>query len=232
MRMWIVFRKNPIQTIKTYVEGLAASLAAPTRVVGEGIRVGITKAELDISVEKATAYVIMERVADVSVLLISAAALLPRNVFLLAIGAIIVGLIALESEHVEKLLQKIAPKWAHNTYLEARAIGKSRKKFVAILAVTLTLWLVDYGRLYIILKAMGVETPYNVVAGAVALSYILSAVSTIPGGLGVYEGGVAAILKVAGVPLSKGIAAVMYERLFSYWLIIGIGIISGARRSR
>jgi len=47
----------------------------------------------------------------------------------------------------------------------------------------------------------------------------------------VYEGGVAAILKLAGVPVSEGIAAVMYERLFSYWLIIGMGILSGMRGS-
>ncbi|MGD0592815.1 MAG: YbhN family protein [Acidimicrobiales bacterium] len=87
-------------------------------------------------------------------------------------------------------------------------------------------WLFDAACLYICLWAL--HYPMNPVDVFVAygVGNVLAAIPITPGGLGITEGGVIAVLTAFGVPVGIGTLAVIGWRFFNFWLPIPVGAVA------
>jgi glycosyltransferase 2 family protein len=73
--------------------------------------------------------------------------------------------------------------------------------------------------LYFLFLAAGYRVHPGILVAGVGLAYLLGKVAYIsPGGVGIMEGGMAAIYSSLGVPQSIGIVVILSYRLFSFWL--------------
>lgn len=233
LRMKLIFKRSWMEILRVYAIGHFVALSFPSRTLGEGARVAAFARELNVNLGDAAAYVSVERIADIAVILAAASLVLVNINPLLAAGIavlVVVGFVLLESDGIyAKIMEKNLPRFVTDYIERGRKIVKDRKLFAAIFGITVVLWAIDFYRMWIILEAMGGRVDYVTVASLVSLAYILGTISFLPGGLGAYEGGLAGGLVLKGVPYDVAIAATLYERFFSYWLWIVVGALAGVR---
>jgi uncharacterized membrane protein YbhN (UPF0104 family) len=83
----------------------------------------------------------------------------------------------------------------------------------------------DYGCLLCALRATGSNPRPSLVLLAYAAAGILALVPITPGGLGIVEASLSALLILAGVPGGKAFVATLAYRLASYWLPLLAGLV-------
>jgi len=83
--------------------------------------------------------------------------------------------------------------------------------------------LFDYLALLAALRAVGAEPRPSLVLLAYTAGQVLALIPITPGGLGFVEGGLVAMLKLAGVPVGEALAATLVYRMASYWLPLPAG---------
>lgn len=66
--------------------------------------------------------------------------------------------------------------------------------------------------------ALGQAVPFAFVVAAYALANMAAAITVLPGGIGIFEGGAVAILSFLGMPPAIALAATILYRGFSVWL--------------
>jgi uncharacterized protein (TIRG00374 family) len=86
-------------------------------------------------------------------------------------------------------------------------------------------WLFDAGCLYVCLWALGSHVDPIDVFVAYGVGNVLAAIPLTPGGLGITEGGVIAVLTAFGVPGAIALLAVIGWRFFNFWLPIPVGAV-------
>lgn len=77
-------------------------------------------------------------------------------------------------------------------------------------------WVATIGILYVAFIAVGHPLPAGLVMVGFSIGVVLSAVSLVPGGLGIMEGSMAAIFRSFSVPLESAVIAVLIFRLAYY----------------
>jgi len=87
-------------------------------------------------------------------------------------------------------------------------------------------WLFECLAFGLILSALSVPLPLRVATFLYAFSSLAGAVSMLPGGLGVAEGSLAALLAGFGTPLPAAAAATLLIRLSSLWLAVALGMLT------
>ena len=81
----------------------------------------------------------------------------------------------------------------------------------------------DYGTLLACIRATGEKPNPSLVLLAYAVAGLLALVPITPGGLGIVEAGLSALLILAGVPGGDAVVATLAYRIISYWLPIFVG---------
>ncbi len=81
----------------------------------------------------------------------------------------------------------------------------------------------DYGTLLATIRATGVKPNPSLVLLAYAVAGLLALIPITPGGLGIVEAGLSALLILAGVPAVDAVVATLAYRIISYWLPILVG---------
>lgn len=84
----------------------------------------------------------------------------------------------------------------------------------------------DLGCLWAVLAAFDVHVSVGVLITAYAVVMVVSMLPITPGGLGVVEGSLAALLVARGSPDDVLAAGVIGYRLISYWLVVLVGLIA------
>ena len=74
------------------------------------------------------------------------------------------------------------------------------------------------------LRAFGETVPLWVIMTAFTVSDVLGYLSTLPGGLGVIDTSLMALLAGSGVPLAAATAATLTFRMFAFWLPRALGV--------
>lgn len=92
------------------------------------------------------------------------------------------------------------------------------------LAATVGRWAFDYATLLAALAAVGSSPRPSLVLLAFCAAQILAQVPFTPGGLGFVEAGLTATLALAGVSAQDALVATFAYRLFSYWLMLPVGL--------
>jgi uncharacterized protein (TIRG00374 family) len=81
----------------------------------------------------------------------------------------------------------------------------------------------DFGTLLATIRATGVKPNPSLVLLAYAVAGLLALIPVTPGGLGIVEAGLSALLILAGVPGGDAVVATLAYRIISYWLPIFVG---------
>jgi len=92
--------------------------------------------------------------------------------------------------------------------------------------------MLDYGTLLAALAAVGATPSPALVLIAFCAAQVLAQVPFTPGGLGFVEAGLTAMLALAGVSAGDALLATLAYRLFSYWLVLPLGLVGLALQRR
>ena len=92
------------------------------------------------------------------------------------------------------------------------------------LAATVGRWAFDYATFLAALAAVGSSPRPSLVLLAFCAAQVLAQVPFTPGGLGFVEAGLTATLALADVSPSDALVATFAYRLFSYWLMMPVGL--------
>lgn len=91
-------------------------------------------------------------------------------------------------------------------------------------SISLARWAFDYATLLAALAAVGATPRPFLVLLAFCAAQVLAQVPLTPGGLGFVEAGLTATLVLAGVGAGAAVLATLAYRLFSYWMLLPIGL--------
>ena len=81
----------------------------------------------------------------------------------------------------------------------------------------------DFGTLLACVRATGVKPNPSLILLAYAVAGLLALIPLTPGGLGIVEAGLSALLILAGVPGVDAVVATLAYRIISYWIPIVVG---------
>ena len=109
-----------------------------------------------------------------------------------------------------------------------RIVGTFGTRWMRALAATIGRWAFDYLSLLAALAAVGSHPRPALVLLAFCAAQVLAQVPVTPGGLGFVEAGLTATLSLAGVAPSDAVLATFAYRLFSYWLMLPLGLVGMA----
>jgi hypothetical protein len=84
-------------------------------------------------------------------------------------------------------------------------------------------WVYDAATLVVCLFALGTGVPWRGILVAYSLTQIAASIPITPGGLGVVEGSLAALLVAYGLPPGEALTATFLYRLVSFWGLVPIG---------
>ena len=110
--------------------------------------------------------------------------------------------------------------------VDLRQLMRNKSLLTMSTAVGFLMWLLDATRIYLIALAVGVHKPYAMFIAISLLYTVLGIVAVTPGGLGIVEGGLTAILTAMGIDPDNALAITLIERLISYGLGSLLGLMA------
>ncbi|MEP6954028.1 MAG: lysylphosphatidylglycerol synthase transmembrane domain-containing protein [Solirubrobacteraceae bacterium] len=113
-----------------------------------------------------------------------------------------------------------------------RIVGTLGPTWKRALAATIGRWAFDYLSLLAALAAVGSHPRPALVLLAFCAAQLLAQIPVTPGGLGFVEAGLTATLSLAGVAAGDAVLATFAYRLFSYWLMLPLGLVGMALHRR
>ena len=106
---------------------------------------------------------------------------------------------------------------------KVRAVRLSGVAWAEVLGLGLLNWLDDCAVLVCCIAALGVGVPWRGVFVVYGLTQVAAALPITPGGIGVVEGALGALLHAYGVPLHEAVATVIVYRIVSFWGLVPVG---------
>ena len=156
------------------------------------------------------------------VIIVAAIAVLARRDLVLRVAAAIVRAIGRAGigERIAATLER----------MRQIPLGTWQAAWVVVLAAGV--WLADFSCLLCAFRAVHAAIPWSGVLLAYCVAEIAGMLPVVPGGIGIVEGSLAAILAAYGTERASALAAALSFRLVSFWLAIVIGWISVAAIAR
>lgn len=216
------------------------SLAATPGQLGELIKSQLLKNKFDVPLAKTAPLVVIERLYDLTgALIVSILGIwfLGIGIFIIAAAATVLGVIfvllnsktafdkALSIIGNVKFLKKATESLSNSHDSIQRSI-KGRTFFISI-ALSIIYWFLLGASAYLTLLSLGIDTigVLNMIS-IYSSSLILSAVSLIPGGVGIAEGSIAGLLTLGGVDISIAFVLGILIRIFTLWYAVLVGFIT------
>lgn len=109
-------------------------------------------------------------------------------------------------------------------FLAKEMMLKQKRKFIAPFVYSILKTVFDMLTIYFIFLAFGYNPNIGVLTVGFCLATLLSYISFIPGGLGVFELSMAGIFAGFGIPFSFGFISTLIFRGMAFWLPIPIGL--------
>ncbi len=129
---------------------------------------------------------------------------------------------------LEYALEKLRAreKFPLNSGHAVRSLLNDRPLLLAAVILGGIVWVFDVLRLYIISVSVGWHASFTRLIMASIMYLVIGFVALTPGGLGIVEGGLAAVFTALGAPAGKALAIVFIERLISYVLATATGALA------
>ena len=211
-------------------------LLSPGR-VGELVRAPLLKRDCGVPVSRTAAAVFVERFYDA---LASASAIavalafadVPKAVLIapLAVATVLVILV-LNGRLLTRLLERAARlRWAGRLVPDpAESMGTvktllGRRGIAAAAPLSGGVVIFEAVAFYALAGSLGLELDFADASAAFHASSFIGALSLVPAGLGVFEGGLSGLLLLQGVPEDEGFAASVLLRIVATGLFTGVGL--------
>jgi len=228
------------ESAAVFLSGFAMSIT-PAR-VGELLKCVLLRDEVGVKMSVSVPVVVADRVNDlVAVCILVAAGMLrysaARGASLAAIAIVAALVVALGFSPwiAEGATRLFARRFAGGSPAPAVAVREAAGVFALLLrgralvigtALGVLAWFAECVALYLVLGGLGSWTLTLYAATFVyALSTLAGALSLLPGGLGVTELGMTALLVLFGVARETSVAAVVIVRLCTLWFAAGLGVV-------
>jgi glycosyltransferase 2 family protein len=210
--------------------------------LGDLYRAYLAKLWAHISWSKTIGTVMAERIVDVLVLSLVMAGTgfvvfhdkLGRvsTILLLGVGlaaAGIAGLVAMKTMGA-KIRQWLPERLEHKYHELEEGTLKSFRRLPLLFGMTLTIWLLEGGRIQLVFAALGLHTHLSSIPFAPMLFFamgtaVLTTIPFTPGGLGLVEVGLGSLMIYLGIPKADAAAVVLVDRLLSYYSVAFFGFI-------
>ena len=152
------------------------------------------------------------------VIIIAAIAVLARRDLVLRLAAAIVRVVGRAGigERIAATLERM------------RQIPLGPWQAAWVVALAAGVWLADFGCLLCAFRAVHAAIPWSGVLLAYCVADIAGMLPIVPGGIGIVEGSLAAIMAAYGADRASALATALGFRLVSFWLAIVVGWISVA----
>jgi len=228
------------ESAAVFFSGFAMSIT-PAR-VGELLKCVLLRDEMGVKMSASVPVVVADRVSDVLAVCILVAAgtlrySVARGASLAAIGLTVAIVLVLGfSPWVAGFASTVFRKrFARGSEASAAAAQEAGRVFSILLrgrpllygtVLGVAAWFSECAALYVVLGGLGSTTlTLYAVTFIYALSTLGGALSLLPGGLGVTEIGMTALLVVFGVARDVSVAAVLIVRLCTLWFAAGLGLV-------
>jgi uncharacterized protein (TIRG00374 family) len=228
------------ESAAVFFSGFAMSIT-PAR-VGELLKCVLLRDEMGVKMSVSVPVVVADRVSDVLAVCILVAAgtvrySAARGASLAAIGLTVVIVIVLGfSPWVASAASALFRKrFARGSEASAAAAQEAGRIFAVLLRgrplifgtlLGVAAWFSECVALYVVLGGLGSTTLTLYAATFIyALSTLGGALSLLPGGLGVTEIGMTALLVVFGIARDVAVAAVLIVRLCTLWFAAALGLV-------
>ena len=213
--------------------GLAMSVT-PGK-VGELVKCYLLSSQMGVPVGRSAPALVMERLIDVIsvfILALSGLAMLsaPAVVVLAVILASVLSVfIFARSRHALRLTRlPILSRWTDlfEDYKEGfNQLATARVIFVG-LAIGVVAWSAEGLALWVILNGIGADMPILKALSIYAVSTLVGAATTLPGGLIGTEGSMLALLQQSGMVKSAASASTVLVRFITLWFAVAIGVVA------
>jgi glycosyltransferase 2 family protein len=228
------------ESAAVFFSGFAMSIT-PAR-LGELLKCVLLRDEAGVRMSVSVPVVVADRVNDlVAICILVAAGMLrysaARGATLVAIAGVAALVVALGFSPwiAEGATRLFARRFATQSPTPAVAVREAADVFAQLLRgralafgtlLGVLAWFAECAALYLVLGGLGSWTLTLYAATFVyALSTLAGALSLLPGGLGVTELGMTALLVLFGVARETAVAAVVIVRLCTLWFAAGLGVV-------
>ena len=227
----ILFRHDVLY----YLSGLSM-VFSPGR-LGEIIRLPYIKRDYDIPVSKSLPVVIVERYYDlVAIIIIIGIALffidIPKILLIIPALTVITLILAITKKNFcvkllnrlnkIKFIRKFLPDI--NESMETLFSFFHTKIFLKSIMISLAIYLIDAIGFFYLLKSLHADLDFMLVTAIVYGSFLISSLSMIPSGIGVWEGGFIAMLVNNGISDEVAISASLLYRIIFTGVFSMIGV--------
>jgi uncharacterized membrane protein YbhN (UPF0104 family) len=153
----------------------------------------------------------------------------PRTIATLLTGATVLGLAgwSLARRHRHE-----TTRWPRLEKLRRAAAAIRPRDAAATVALAALNWLLDLFCLVAVSHACGFPLSWNQTATVYLAVQVIRQIPLTPGGIGLIEAGLLTGLVTAGAPEPAAAAVVLGYRLFSFWLILPVGLAAYLRLTR
>lgn len=108
----------------------------------------------------------------------------------------------------------------------------SGRNLVIVLFLAVLSWLLECTRLYVVFYAFNVEINFASVVIIFLLANFIGVVSALPGGIGSIELSLTGLFLLFGVPEALAGSIALADRLVSFWVVSGLGVIFSSYYAR
>lgn len=226
------------ESLKIYFSSCAL-LVIPGK-VGELIKIQILKTRCNVPRTKSAPIIITEQLYNlVGIVAVSIAGLLvfDYSTIIIGVSAVFLAFIFLilySKNFFQKVVKifgkiKFTSKFSDSLLESHDVIRNSIRGRILFYASALStiFWLLEASIVYIILLSLGIShLEILTVVTSYTSSILLGVASLLPMGIGVVEGSLTGFLSLHGVDISIGLTIVIIIRIFTRWIVVGIGFIA------
>lgn len=102
----------------------------------------------------------------------------------------------------------------------------SRLRLLVSCVVTSVPWITEGVLLHLALRALGVASDPLMLASAIALAELIAIASSLPGGLGTFEGMLLLFLQTLGIAAPVALAGIIAYRFLTFWYGVALGAVA------
>jgi uncharacterized protein (TIRG00374 family) len=186
--------------------------------------------------------IVIERAMDMftlSLLLCAGALLLSRSTAVLTLAGISLTIAFMllmmlffayryDSFISRKLGKRIPPieGFINNMKEGLRSIYSNPSALILSILISLPVWFLEISGTYLAAFAIGYPIPFSLAAVAGIMSFVSQTIPITPAGIGIYEGTMAGVFVLFGVPLSTGVSLALVDHFVRGMVTIIFGMIS------
>jgi uncharacterized protein (TIRG00374 family) len=224
------------ENVPIFLSGLAMTIT-PGK-IGEFVKSYFIKESCQVPVSSTMPLVVVERLTDgISMMVLAGIGALSyphgKGVLAVCFLAAVIGIWIIQTPSLSyrildalgslKCLQKIRP--AMDNFYENGYLLLKWKPLLFAVAIGVLSWSFEGLAFFFVCEGLGISLPLITCIFVTSFSFILGALSMIPGGLGVTEGSLLGLLTVMGFNKSAATAATLIMRFCTLWFGVGIGLI-------